>query len=1420
MFFSSVLTRDNYLKKSSLLLVLLFCLLSVQTNGQYWERVTNISAPFSNNYWLDIFFLPSNTNYGWVCGFNGYVLRTTDGGTTWRGDSINNAYHLESIHFVSQTIGYTSGVEGIWKTTNGGASWFDITPIQAGDSLYFWGNFFLDADNGVLVGMGCGGAQQHFWRTANGGTTWSYTTGDEFDSGLTDAILFSDGRGLASSSGRIWQSTDYGFTWNVFSTTGTNLWQEEISVLNQSILVPYAGENCQGGGAPNGGMRFSTDNGASWTDRNVGVPIFGTYLLSNTEAWAAGYNRTMLHTTNAGQTWVLKNCGIESGNMDDIWFVSNNNGWVVGQGIYKYAPAKQLITKSNIDFNQTCINDSKYDTLFITSLNFNQISCTINLQGANPESFGIVQPTTNFTVPPCGTTMIIVEFKPVDAGVKSADIRIDVTGYSSHFVNLIGRSVKPSAFPVDTLILEDGLSCGINSIKTIVWQTTDALSDEYIIAAEKTGSDDVSLVTTLPVKINRTGIETRFAINPSDTGWQTARFKFTLFPCDLDTFVTVVFYGESPIITAPIDAESYAECKDESILNIPITNTGNLNLNISNIEVLTPANGFSYIGLRSGFKLPRVLKPNESDTAIVRFASTVPTVMKSKLRISNNDKTTKRGNKAVYDIDLTGSLTFSKIQTNDTIIDLGAICIGDSIARRISIKNTGNLEAVLVSIKNNRNVFKFEPLNSIYPIKISNFDSLLANVKFKPTITGVFRDTFVIKASPCNEEILIIVKGEGISVLADVSPKNIYGTVYNYTTASNNITIYNRGTEPITIQSLLLSPVNPDWSVDVSPPLPQTVESGEELQLTLVFSTQQDSDLVAKLCFELAATCSTDLCLDVLYKSINDPLAFAPPYLNFGQISCLPQPVRQKAMIQNLSSESTRVTDLYIEPAVSDFVLINPPSLPLTIPVGSSVDITVEYTPSGEGTSNAELICKGDVSSIKAELVGEFKTTKLVPDAYDFDFGVFERCEPEIFQVFKFYNQGMLDDTLDIILTTTGSAYTVSAQTLVLPARDSVELIVGFHPNNASNGINDNSVKLNGRVCGDYAEIKLHSEINEPYVEILPNPVEFLNVWPGDTLIRDISLRNSSLSNIEIIQFELNSIDNKYEYEVIMPLQIDASASVVIPIRFIAVKSGHYFDTLKLTYKSVCDYNTSGLIHSNVSNEIYVVRFSIPDYESEPYKEFSFDINLDNAVPKFRPDSLMLELEFDTWLFKPERAYYHSNEGLSEINADLNYGSVRLNVPNEIADTMFLTAGIKFSVEGITFLSSPNRTALAFVETNIITDKLIELYTSDGSLTINPVCHPIGKLRLVLSGEITLSMKNQIVSDGVLSFIINSSKEADASINIYNIDGRIVYHNIHNFAQGRNILNIEPEWIASGSYYFVMNCSTGQVFTGNFILLK
>lgn len=85
-------------------------------SAQVWERV-GLPGQFAQGYYLDVFFLPSNPQYGWACGFNGFVVRTTNGGQSWQAVVPFNGRaggHLESVHFVDQFNGYVSGPAGVF----------------------------------------------------------------------------------------------------------------------------------------------------------------------------------------------------------------------------------------------------------------------------------------------------------------------------------------------------------------------------------------------------------------------------------------------------------------------------------------------------------------------------------------------------------------------------------------------------------------------------------------------------------------------------------------------------------------------------------------------------------------------------------------------------------------------------------------------------------------------------------------------------------------------------------------------------------------------------------------------------------------------------------------------------------------------------------------------------------------------------------------------------------------------------------------------------------------------------------------------------------------------------------------------------------------------------------------------------------
>ncbi len=299
--------------------------------------------PYSTGYYLDIFFLESDPNYGWACSLEGYVVRTTDGGQSWQGATVSRPF-LESIQFLTPRIGYTSGPAGVYRSDDGGVSWRDVTPYDPNNEKG-WGCFFINQNEGLYLVGGCATGIQAYYRTTDGGGSWtaSYTT--EPLSGLSDAIIYRDGTGYAVSSGVIWRTTDYGRSWNLHSRTGTKVWTEELAIFGRSFLLPTSGGDCDGQTDGIGSMRFSTDNAITFNEFPTGANMFGSFLINERTGWGVGDNRSVYYTEDAGQTWILRNCGI-TGDLDDVFFISDTLGWIAGEGLYKsnFNAAKRTVT--------------------------------------------------------------------------------------------------------------------------------------------------------------------------------------------------------------------------------------------------------------------------------------------------------------------------------------------------------------------------------------------------------------------------------------------------------------------------------------------------------------------------------------------------------------------------------------------------------------------------------------------------------------------------------------------------------------------------------------------------------------------------------------------------------------------------------------------------------------------------------------------------------------------------------------------------------------------------------------------------------------------------------------------------------------------------------------------------------------------
>ena len=98
------------------------------------------------------------------------IIKTTDGGTTWNQQTSGVTTGLRNVHFVTSSIGYAVGDQGvILKTTDGGTTWNNQT---SGTEKILYSFFRFPSSSEAWV-VGQDGIILY---TADAGENWSEQT--------------------------------------------------------------------------------------------------------------------------------------------------------------------------------------------------------------------------------------------------------------------------------------------------------------------------------------------------------------------------------------------------------------------------------------------------------------------------------------------------------------------------------------------------------------------------------------------------------------------------------------------------------------------------------------------------------------------------------------------------------------------------------------------------------------------------------------------------------------------------------------------------------------------------------------------------------------------------------------------------------------------------------------------------------------------------------------------------------------------------------------------------------------------------------------------------------------------------------------------------------------------------------------------
>ena len=155
-------------KKSIFVLSLLLALAGLANAQQWQELQTGVTEALYSVYCID-------TNTVFVCGWNGVILKSEDGGYSWQEKYRQERYDWSKIKFLDNNIGFVLGDDGnynnkLFKTVDGGETWQDMgSPFTEYDvcTPNMCDMFFVDADTVYVA------SEHQLMKSTDGGTSFS-----------------------------------------------------------------------------------------------------------------------------------------------------------------------------------------------------------------------------------------------------------------------------------------------------------------------------------------------------------------------------------------------------------------------------------------------------------------------------------------------------------------------------------------------------------------------------------------------------------------------------------------------------------------------------------------------------------------------------------------------------------------------------------------------------------------------------------------------------------------------------------------------------------------------------------------------------------------------------------------------------------------------------------------------------------------------------------------------------------------------------------------------------------------------------------------------------------------------------------------------------------------------------------------------
>lgn len=214
-------------------------------------------------------------------GDHGIILVISEDGS-WTQAEVPTRSMLTGVWFHDANLGWAVGHDAaILKTTDGGATW-RLVNFDPDLLLPFFDVWFANENNGIAVG-----AYGFVMSTSDGGESWEESSLDAQDPGAEEEAEPTEEEGYAAEDDPFWED-DY--------SGGADFHLNKITRAdNGTIFITAEGGN----------IYRSTDDGASWftIESPYGGSFFSALPLKNGDVMVFGLRGNIFRSSDNGATW-------------------------------------------------------------------------------------------------------------------------------------------------------------------------------------------------------------------------------------------------------------------------------------------------------------------------------------------------------------------------------------------------------------------------------------------------------------------------------------------------------------------------------------------------------------------------------------------------------------------------------------------------------------------------------------------------------------------------------------------------------------------------------------------------------------------------------------------------------------------------------------------------------------------------------------------------------------------------------------------------------------------------------------------------------------------------------------------------------------------------------------------------------------